>query len=121
MPAATNASNVILPFLPCPLSVCNEWYSTSSTPTRSEPLKDIQLLVIIVGTAWTGKVLPHQRDPAAVHGLRCNLHPQNDRAHRDTSRRCQHPSRATMQFRRRYSMRLEVGHLTLVDVETPRV
>ena len=83
--------------------------------------QDIQLLVIIVGTAWTGKVLPHQRDPAAVHGLRCNLHPQNDRAHRDASRRCQHPSRATMQFRRVYSMRLEVGHLTLVDVETPRL
>ena len=83
--------------------------------------QDIQLLVIIVGTAWTGKVLSHQRDPAAVHGLRCNLHPQNDRAHRDTSRRCQHPSRATMQFRRIYSMRLEVGHLTLVDVETPRL
>ena len=48
--------------------------------------QDIQLLVIIVGTAWTGKVLPHQRNPAAVHRPRCSLHPQNDRAHRDTSR-----------------------------------
>ena len=67
--------------------------------------QDIQLLVIIVGSAGTGKVPPRQRDPAAVHGPRCSLHPQNNRTHRDTSRRCQHPSRATMQFRRRpYSL-----------------
>ena len=68
------------------------------------PSQDIQLLVIIVGTAGTGKVLPHQRDPAAVHGPRCNLCPQSDRAHRDTSCRCQHPPRATMQFRRRHTV-----------------
>ena len=67
--------------------------------------QDIQLLVVIIGTAGTGKVLPHQRDPGAVHRPRCSLRPQNDRTKRDTSRRCQHPSRATMQFcHRQYSL-----------------
>ena len=82
--------------------------------------KSIQLLVIIVGTAGTGKVLPHQREPAAVHVPHCSLQPQNERAHQDTSRRCQRPSRpqcSSAADHTVYSTRLEVGHLTVVDVK----
>ena len=102
---ATNASTVILPRLPCPLSVMRRMVFDIIHTHTFGASQDIQLLVIIVGSAGTGKVPPRQRDPAAVHGPRCSLHPQNNRTHRDTSRRCQHPSRATMQFPRRpYSL-----------------
>ena len=94
---ATNASTVIMPRLPCLLSVTQRMVFDIIHTHTFGASRDIQLLVIIVGTAGTGKVIP-QRDPAAVHGPHCSLHPQNDRANRDTSCRCQHPSPATMQF-----------------------
>ena len=75
---ATNASTVILPRLPCPLSqvVGNAMNGINIIHTQTfGASQDIQLLVIIVGTAGTGKVLPHQSDPAAVHGPCCRLQP----------------------------------------------
>ena len=105
---ATNASTAILPRLPCPLSVMQRMVFDIVHTHTFGASQDIQLLSsssVRPGLAKSYLISAIRQLFMHVHGPRCSLHPQNERAHWDTSRRCQHPSRATMQFRRRpYSL-----------------
>ena len=85
--------------------------------------QDIQQLVVVVGTAGSGKVLPHQRAPAAVHvftdhaaastlKITAPTGTQVAVANIHHAPQCSSPADHTV-----YSTRLVVGHLTVVDVK----
>ena len=99
--------------------------STSSTPKRLEPLKTSNYLSsssVRLGLAKS-YLIRAIRQLFTDHAAGCSLQPQNDRAHRESGTQVavanthHAPQCNSATDHAVYSARLEVGHLTVVDVK----